>query len=332
MTGQTRKATHESPLEKYIFAVAIFVMTMALLLYIQSPFSIAYTTLSSILLFISGIYLLLQSIRIRYLRILFQTPKRSISCIEDEEWQSLVVKNDAGVSIHAHAKWLDDTAPLIFYLHGWSSNSSRSLNRCRDITGHHVLAMDLRGHGHAPDDPEFTAQKCAEDAAKLLDSLPREKISSISIHGHSLGSYIAIRLQSRFKGWWRQKLRCLILESPMTDYNLILKEYTPGPLVLLRPLKFRWMIKAWKKIHPNIVLTGREDIKIPEWGRPEFPTLLIQADDDERLGMSHHQLLLENIDHVEHENHVIKGLRHSGDSIHKGRTRLMQDYLDRSLL
>jgi len=92
------------------------------------------------------------------------------------------------------------------------------------------------------------------------------------------------------------------------------------------------MIKAWKKIHPEITLTGREDIKIPEWGRPEFPTLLIQAADDERLGMSHYELLVENMEHIKHEKHVIKGLRHSGDSIHEGRTKLMQDYLDRSLL
>jgi len=332
MTGLNRKATHDSPLEMYFLTIAIFFISASSILYLQTHFSIAYSTLSSVVLLITGIYLLMQSIRIWYLRILFQTPNRSISCIEDEEWQSLVVKSDDGISIHAHAKWLDETAPLIFYLHGWSSNSSRSLNRCRDITGHHVLAMDLRGHGHAPDEPEFTAQKCAEDAAKLLDSIPRDKISSISIHGHSLGSYIAIRLQSRFEGWWRQNLRCLVLESPMTDYNLILKEYTPGKLVLLRPLIFRWMIKAWKKIHPEITLTGREDIKIPEWGRPEFPTLLIQAADDERLGMSHYELLVENMEHIKHEKHVIKGLRHSGDSIHEGRTKLMQDYLDRSLL
>lgn len=327
MNELTRKATYEKPLEIVflIGAAAIFFLLIPLHYYSSLPWIFSFLFLSII-----SVYLFLQAIKIWYLRLLFRTPKRTISCIEDGEWETVTADN-AGVRVHAHAKWLEEKAPLIFYIHGWSSNSSRSLNRCKGITGYHILAMDLRGHGHAPDDPEFTAQKCAEDANALLNSIPRENISSISIHGHSLGSFIAIRLQSKFEGWWRNEIECLILESPMTNYNLILREYTPGALFILRPLILRWMMAAWRKIHPNLPVRSSEDIKIPGWGRPEFPTLLIQAANDERLGMKHHELLSQHLNHIEHENHVMEGLRHSGDSIHEERTILMKEYLGRLL-
>ena len=328
MNELSRKATQEKPLERVFLIAAVAIYSLLIPLRYFSSISWIY---SLFFLSLISVGLLLQATKIWYLRLLFRTPSRTISCIEDEDWETVTADND-GVPVYAHAKWLEKKAPLIFYIHGWSSNSSRSLNRCKGITDYHVLAMDLRGHGHAPDDPEFTAQKCAEDANALLNSIPRDNISSISIHGHSLGSFIAIRLQSKFEGWWKNRLKCLILESPMTNYNLILREYTPGPLFILRPLILRWMMSAWRKIHPNLPVRSSEDIKVPGWGRPEFPTLLIQAHNDERLGMGHHELLSQHLGHIDHENHVMKGLRHSGDSIHEERTILMKQYLERLLL
>ena len=325
-----RKATPAHPIEYLLLALSIALLVIAISTIIFNESS-ASTISISIIAVASSLFLFHESFRIWILRRLFRTNRRLEDCISGDEWEAVTTERD-GVPIHAHMKWESDAAaPLVFFLHGWSSNSIRSHNRAKGIHGFHILAMDLRGHGHAPDDHEFTALKCAQDAVALLNSLPRERITNIAICGHSLGSFIALKLSSQMEGWWRSHLKCVVLESPMTNYNLILDEYLTGPSRIIKPLLYRWLQHALKKIHPEERFTEPEDIMVPKWGIPEVRTLVVQAADDSRLGVEHYNLLLKYLK-VDHEAHILDDLRHSGDSEHKGRAQITQKFLEESLL
>ena len=325
-----RKATPKQFSEYFLLILSIALLAIAIAT-IAIKGSSAYTISISTIIVTCGLLIFIEAFRIWILRQLFKTHARQGDCISDEKWETITTERE-GVPIHAHMKWESgNEAPLVLFLHGWCSDSSKSQDRAKGMSGFHILAMDLRGHGHAPEEHEFTALKCVKDAITLLDTLPRERISNIAIYGHSLGAFIALRLSSGIEEWWRTRLKCVVLESPMTNYNLILDEYLAGPIRLIKPLILRWLKRALKKIHPKEDFSEPETIMVPGWGIPEVKTLVVQAADDSRLGEAHYNLLMEHLEN-EHEGHVLNDLRHSGDSEHRGRTKITQQFLEKSLL
>ena len=325
----SRKATHQYAIEYVLFTLGIVSLVLCLMFSFVKETTSA-NVLISICTLILGLFLLTESFKIWILRYIFKPPSWRGDCISETGWETVSAERE-GVPIHAHVKWENDgSAPLILFLHGWSSDSSRSLNRSIGLQGFHFLAMDLRGHGHAPDDQEFTALKCAKDAVSLLESLPEERFSNIAIYGHSLGAFIALKMSSEMDGLLKRQLKCVVLESPMTNYNLIFDERFNSLSRILKPLLFLWTKRAWTKIHPGEVV-DHTGIMVPGWGMPKVRTLVVQAAEDSRLGMEHYNLLIEHLK-VDFEAHIIDDLKHTGDSEHRERTKIVKKFLNESLL
>ena len=277
---------------------------------------------------ILALYLIKEIVRDQFIKKILRTPRRKHPCIEDDgDWLPINCSRE-GVSVHGHVKWKTGKAPLVLVIHGWGASSASSRNRVAHLDGHHLLTLDLRGHGHGPHDPEFTAVKCVADAVSLLQSLPIERIESIVIYGHSLGGFIGLRLVSGPQEWLKELVNGLILESAMTDYNLIFEEMSKGPGSMIQAILKGWLQAAWQKIHPEFTGNGAEVVRIPGWGMPDVNTLIIQPIEDDTLGSRHHQLLLQHIK-VKHEVHVLDDLKHTGDSLHAGRNRIVTDFLAR---
>jgi len=304
----------------FLFSIIGFSILIFDLLNSVSLFGIVVGVFSTLLFF--------EVCKTALLRRFCSPPINKYPCLDESETTSISTNND-GVHVHGHARWSDGQAPLLLMIHGWTSNSIGTFERAREFTDYHVVTVDLRGHGHGAKDPEFTAVKCASDTAALLDSLPQDKIENIVIWGHSLGAFIALRLVSKYRGWWNEKVDSMILESPMTNYNLIFDEYLPNFLKILQPLMEKMVWKAWGEIHPDLPINGPEDVMLPKWGMPTCRTIVFQPKVDRRLGSAHYDLLIQHIGD-DCESHVLDDLTHSGSKVNLTRNNLIRKFLDYS--
>jgi pimeloyl-ACP methyl ester carboxylesterase len=101
--------------------------------------------------------------------------------------------------------------PPLLFVHGWCCDSShwrRQLPAFR--RKHHVVAVDLRGHGRS-DKPQqdYTMDAFAEDLEWLIGELELQRPVVI---GHSMGGVIALRLAGRRK---RALSGVVIVDSPI---------------------------------------------------------------------------------------------------------------------
>ena len=114
----------------------------------------------------------------------------------------------------------------IVFIHGAQNDHSVWTAQARSLAlqGHHVLAVDLPGHGRSAG-PALAA---VEDmAAWLLDLLDAAGIDSAVLAGHSMGSLIALEAASRAPGrvralalvgsTWPMKVSDALLETARTD-------------------------------------------------------------------------------------------------------------------
>ena len=196
--------------------------------------------------------------------------------------------------------------------------------------GLHTLAVDMRGHGMAPDTPEWTAGKVIQDVKLILDQVDRNKIKKVHFYGHSLGGFISIGMHhQRHQGWWKDNYGTLMLESPMAAYSPILEQMS-GRISFLMPLLKIWAVKGFRKIHPEIDSLEWKDIDFPHWGYPKVPVLLLQAKNDNRLGRYHYDLLLSA--DLDVEPHLIESLTHSKNRVNSERDELIVSWIEKRIL
>lgn len=94
------------------------------------------------------------------------------------------------VSLHYRYFGGEGHPPLVI-LHGLLGSSRNWQAAGRDIAEHfEVFAVDLRGHGDSPHDPDLSFEACAADALAFLDERGLEKAV---LCGHSFGGKIALR-------------------------------------------------------------------------------------------------------------------------------------------
>jgi pimeloyl-ACP methyl ester carboxylesterase len=192
--------------------------------------------------------------------------------------------------------------------------------------GLHTLAVDMRGHGMAPDTPEWTAGKVIQDVKIILDKLDKSKIGKIHFYGHSLGGFICIGMHNeRHQGWWKDEYGTLMLESPMAAYSPILEQMS-GKISFMLPLLKKWAVKGFRKIHPEFDNLEWKDIDFPYWGYPKVPVLLLQAMNDNRLGRYHYDLLLS--EDLDVQAHLIESLTHSKNRVNIERDELIEAWID----
>ncbi len=241
--------------------------------------------------------------------------------------------------------WGEDTLPahflpangkskdLMIFLHGWSSSPSRIEPRMMHVhsLGMNILTTDLRGHSmssHLKSD--WTFLKMLTDVECLLDTFEttanKLEIERVFIYGHSMGGFLTLRLTSHSGGWWKKSLNSIILESPMTSFPLIMNSSHKGPLRFLLPITRLILRHEYLRIHPDLSLRYAES-EVPMWGIPQIPILVLQSEEDIRLGQKHYSLLKTNLPE-DAETHVISSLQHTSGTDSEDRKKLLSNYLN----
>ena len=249
---------------------------------------IVISTVSSILLpygFIIAFLALLILCHQVLLRVIFTGPEKRSLPFNDKDWDLLRVENN-GVDVYGFVNYQKIKSDMVVFIHGWQSSSEKYTERMRLFKdrGLHTMAIDMRGHGMAPDTPEWTAGKVILDVKCILESIDTSKVDKIHFYGHSLGGFICIGMHhDRHQGWWKENYGTLMLESPMVAYSPIL-ETMSGRISFMLPLLKRWALTGFNKIHPEVGGLEWKDIDVPHWGLPKVPILLLQSKNDNRLG------------------------------------------------
>ncbi|KAF2116655.1 Alpha/Beta hydrolase protein [Lophiotrema nucula] len=105
----------------------------------------------------------------------------------------------------------DASYPPILLLHGWCADSHDWSWQIPFLeSNHHVITMDLRGHGRssAPEDIKYRPQAFAEDAVALLKHLNIP--TPLIIMGHSMGGVTA----SVFAAMYPELVKAIALVDP----------------------------------------------------------------------------------------------------------------------
>ena len=139
------------------------------------------------------------------LRLIFTGPEKRSPPFDDPRWEVIQVDNN-GVDVYGFINYQVEKSDMAVFIHGWQSSSEKYTERMllfRD-RGLHTLAIDSRGHGMAPDTPEWTAGKVILDVKCILESVDVSRVNKIHFYGHSLGGFIALGMHhSRHSGWWK---------------------------------------------------------------------------------------------------------------------------------
>lgn len=103
-----------------------------------------------------------------------------------------------------------DPSQVLLLVHGDFSTGRGAWRRQLETLGTRLrlIAVDRRGHGASPPDPE--GYTFAQDAADLRDVLNAERIDSVHLVGHSYGAVVAIE----FASTWPEAVRTLHLIEP----------------------------------------------------------------------------------------------------------------------
>jgi lipase len=93
--------------------------------------------------------------------------------------------------LHLHTFGTPGTKPVLA-IHGITAHGTRFAPLCASVLpARHVVAPDLRGHGHSGSDAPWNLETHVEDLIGVLDSLGWGKID---VMGHSLGGNLGLRL------------------------------------------------------------------------------------------------------------------------------------------
>lgn len=281
--------------------------------------------------FISLPILLIIIIHQTLLRIIFRGPSKRSGVLSEPGWDLVHTIND-GVDVYGFSNFQENDADLVVFIHGWQSSSEKFIERMKIFheRGLHTFAVDMRGHGIAPETAEWTAGKVIGDVKAILSSIDYSKVQNVHFYGHSLGAFVCLGMHhKRHQGLWKERCATLILESPMVAYSPIMEEMS-GKISFLLPLLKRWAMKGFAKIHPEIDGLEWKDIDIPSWGLPEVPILLLQSANDRRLGRFHYDLLMKQ--DVEIHPHLIESLTHSKNRVNEERDNLIRKWIDEMII
>ena len=92
------------------------------------------------------------------LRIIFRGPSKRSGVLSEPGWDLIHASND-GVDVYGFSNLQPEESDLVVFIHGWQSSSDKFIERMKIFRnkGLHTLAIDMRGHGIAPETPEWTA-------------------------------------------------------------------------------------------------------------------------------------------------------------------------------
>lgn len=271
----------------------------------------------------------------------FRPPARRKPEVDHPDWQRVPIRVNGLMLVHYVHRGGED-APLAWVIHGWTSGSMRMLQRAESFLerGWNVLMVDLPGHGGSDPLVKWSAEETTTHLIACMNEFQRDNASlcanGVWYFGHSMGSFVGLRVsQRRNELLIANQLQGWIFESPMTGYTEIHEETCNILRIprLLRPWVLAKTIRHFNAINgPDRIIKTLSDADQPAWGMTSEPTLLIQADPDERLGPWHHQRLLSVMSEPPFEGlleaHFLSDLRHSGSHESASRKAVVDAWLD----
>ncbi len=271
----------------------------------------------------------------------FRAPARRKPELRDPMWKRLSIEVNGLNVIHYFRQGRHD-APLAWVVHGWTSGSMRMLQRADSFVerGWNVLMVDLPGHGGSDSLVKWSAEETTTHLIASMNEFSHSYSNvcknGIWFFGHSLGSFVGLRISHRRAELLEApQLRGWIFESPMTGYTEIHNETCNLLRIpqVLRPWVLTKTIRHFNAINgPDRIIENLSDADIPAWGMTAEPTLLVQADPDERLGSVHHERLISAMSGSPHEGllqtHLLSDLRHSGSHDSSSRKAVVDAWLE----
>ncbi len=311
--------------------VAIGGLTTALLSYRFSPFM----SLMSVVLTFFLLYLEVMT------QWSFRSPTRRKPAVDDPNWERIELESN-GLNIVHYVHRGHEAAPLAWVVHGWTAGAMRMMHRSSSFVerGWTVVMVDLPSHGGSDGLVKWSAEETTTHLITSMNQLkemhPPWFQNGVCYFGHSMGSFVGLRISHRrdelaigtqVKGW--------IFESPMTGYTEIHDETCNLLRIprVLRPMILAKTIRHFNAINgPRRPIRDLSDADVPSWGITNEPTLLVQANPDERLGPVHHERLIQCMEAPPYKGllvvHLLNDLRHSGSHESASRKIVVDEWLD----
>ena len=105
--------------------------------------------------------------------------------------------------------WGDAGKPCLLMLHGWLDNAASFTRLAPLFTSHHVIALDLPGHGHSAP-LHVGASYYIWDYVEVIHQVLLQLPTPVTILGHSMGGVSALILSATFP---EQVARLVLLDS-----------------------------------------------------------------------------------------------------------------------
>lgn len=260
------------------------------------------------------------------------TIREDIDLPTDWVWESLDVQ---GYPVRWMKKDWNPNKPLAIFIHGWNSRASNMLGRSAlfDELGYNCVLFEMRAHGGNKRVPHWAAMHVCHDLENVLIHFEHRGWlkNGFLIHGHSLGGFVAQRaLRPELET--SKYAQGVILESPVTSYEYINEQtcdYLKIPKLLQRPMMLR-LLRYYNRLNPSHYQVPSIDfLRPPEWGLPQCPTILIQAQNDATLGLRHAELLINVHEQIQSSfsYHIVEELKHSYEQENTVRDELVRTWL-----
>lgn len=117
------------------------------------------------------------------------------------------IKGGGGLPLHVR-EWGDSTKPAVLFIHGWSQSYLSWIRQFESdlVNGHHIVAIDIRGHGMSAKPLELDAyvdsKLWADDVDAVIKtlSLTQPVLAGWSYGGLVMSDYIRVHGESAIAG------------------------------------------------------------------------------------------------------------------------------------
>lgn len=107
--------------------------------------------------------------------------------------------------------WGDSTLPPLLMLHGWLDNAASFAMLAPELENHHVVAIDLTGHGQSDRRSADASYQIWDDLPEILGVLEQLGWDEFHLLGHSRGAIISTLIAGAFP----ERVKRLVLLDAM---------------------------------------------------------------------------------------------------------------------